>query len=546
MTQIFGSNYFAYDKSLQEGPQNRSYAWADENSNTFFVAFASSTSRNGKNPFYEYSSYEDLSASLRAYTNVPDEDKCFTEQIREGRPCSEYYDIDLALDIDNALDSSASGIASLEQQVFAEFLIARNHFAPNYAVTTYAFKDNNKHMKAFMVQFQRDRRDQGQKIENSQLLEHIDMGVYNRNRPMRIIGSHKREDPSRPLQRALWHDASMAAEDREFFITNVHPDCILVADMTAVDKPSSPARQTTLPTQETSRLHAPPSSQIPQHIVKALQNEYMQYKHAGQYEMQYDGHASTLLDADMTYNAQFVKHEFLSPLSEPLKRRNGKFDICVRAETSALTWCRWVVLYKGRLPGNKDPSLVLLTFCLLVIRSATGTGKTVFVEQLVNANRRFKFVAVTCRRTLADMLGVRLGFSNYQDIRKETIECDRVVVQAESLHRLELGFYGENVIFLILDEFSSLCEQMTSVTTMGDMHDLNGQILREFIKGVTRVVCLDADLTNDEVQLVKSLRDDVHVIHNTFKPQEGDQVMMYESESLLNLKFYLQQELPRE
>ncbi|KAG0347074.1 hypothetical protein BGZ54_005036, partial [Gamsiella multidivaricata] len=378
-----------------------------------------STSRSGKNPFYEYSSYEDLSASLRAYTNVPDEDKCFTEQIREGRPCSEYYDIDLALDIDNALDSSASGIASLEQQVFAEFLIARNHFAPNYAVTSeqcrvlsassrkklslhiiipaYAFKDNNKHMKAFMVQFQRDRRDQGQKIENSQLLEHIDMGVYNRNRPMRIIGSHKREDPSRPLQRALWHDASMAAEDREFFITNVHPDCILVADMTAVDKPSSPARQTTLPTQETSRLQAPPSSQIPQHIVKALQNEYMQYKHAGQYEMQYDGHgtifklqrvqagqcdicershdrdnaylklgangaiylhchrsygtagvrvgrlsfsltleietllysqiASTLLDADMTYNAQFVKHEFLSPLSEPLKRRNGKFDI---------------------------------------------------------------------------------------------------------------------------------------------------------------------------------------------------------------------------
>ncbi|KAF9549518.1 hypothetical protein EC957_003468 [Mortierella hygrophila] len=161
----------------------------------------------------------------------------------------------------------------------------------------------------------------------------------------------------------------------------------------------------------------------------------------------------------------------------------------------------------------------------LMIRSATGTGKTEFVKALVKANKGFNFVAVACRRTLANALGPRLGFTNYQDIKESRIACDRLVIQAESLHRINTRYYGENVI-LILDEFSSLCEQMTSTSTMGHNHDYNNQILCEFIKGVSRVICLDADLTNRDVQLVKSLRNDVHVIHNTFKPQEGDRVVI--------------------
>ena len=172
-----------------------------------------------------------------------------------------------------------------------------------------------------------------------------------------------------------------------------------------------------------------------------------------------------------------------------------------------------------------------------MIRSATGTGKTVFLERFVKVNKGFKFICITSRRTLAAMLGERLGFTNYQDIPGGLIACDRIVVQAESLIRLDLKFYNEKVI-LILDEFSSLCEQMTSTTTMGDHHDLNNDILPEFIRGVSRVICLDADLTNEEVQLVKSLRDDVYVIHNTFKPQDGDRVMLYESESLLIQKVF--------
>ncbi|KAF9998926.1 hypothetical protein BGZ80_006686 [Entomortierella chlamydospora] len=206
------------------------------------------------------------------------------------------------------------------------------------------------------------------------------------------------------------------------------------------------------------------------------------------------------------------KHEFLSPPLEPLKLGNSKFEIT-----------------KKQLPS-------------LMLRSATGTGKTKFIEMLVQANKGYKIICITCRKTLADMLEERLtlaemlegrfGFTNYKDIDGGLIACDKVVVQAESLYRLDLDLYGESVI-LILDEFSSACEQMTSTTTMGDKHDLNNEMLPEFIQGVSRVICLDDDLTNEEVQLVMSLRDDVHVIHNIFKSQDGDKVLLYESESLL-------------
>ncbi|KAG0247042.1 hypothetical protein BG011_002155 [Mortierella polycephala] len=193
--------------------------------------------------------HSDLSAFLDTYASVPEAERCFFEQIREGQTCNEYYDIDWILD--EAPDSSSDTIATLEQRVFIAFLVARNQYAPNYAVAseqcrvlsassskkvslhiiipTYVFEDNHKHMKAFMLEFQNVRRTQDQQILNGRLLEHIDMGVYSKSRLMRILRNHKCRDPSRPLQRPQWHEPSMVAEDCEFFICNVVPDCVKVA-----------------------------------------------------------------------------------------------------------------------------------------------------------------------------------------------------------------------------------------------------------------------------------------------------------------------------
>ncbi|KAI8599788.1 origin of replication binding protein-domain-containing protein [Dissophora ornata] len=577
--------------STQKGPpQQRAFAHADANHDDFFVGH-NNKSRTGKT-YCVYASYPDLPAFLQAYSSIPDEERCFNELIREGRECAEYYDVDWELNDDDK-DGNPE-LAGLEQQVLASFLEARNQFAPEYPVleeqcrvlsasslggakkkvslhiviSQYVFENNHEHMKAFMDNFKAARGGASDPVPT----KYIDESVYTRNHGIRILGSSKRGDPSRKLVRADWHAASRDAHDSEFFITNVQPDSTRVGP---IERSEKPGRKLVVSSKgEIGRIPVGEDAKLPQSVVDAVQVLVLKYQHASQFKFQYDGkgvlfrlqrvqaghcdickrthdsdnaqlrlsetgyasfhcyrspnapgvtighldfaqkietvcavlaqttNAGTSLHADRTYSLKFVKHEYLAPPRQTPFRRKAS---------------------EKQLPS-------------LMIRSATGTGKTEFVRALIEANPGYKFVIVTCRRSLADTLATRLGgFTNYQDIKESRIACNKLIIQAESLHRLRHDYYGEKVI-LILDEFSSLCGQMTSSFTMGDNHDYNNQMLREFIKGVSRVICLDADLTNDDVQLVRRLRNDVLVIHNTFKPQEGDHVLMYETKSLLTLK----------
>ena len=53
---------------------------------------------------------------MEAYAKVPEPERCFFEQIREGHACNEYYDIDWHIGSDEVGEDR---IALLEQQVFA-------------------------------------------------------------------------------------------------------------------------------------------------------------------------------------------------------------------------------------------------------------------------------------------------------------------------------------------------------------------------------------------------------------------------------------------
>ncbi|KAG0376617.1 hypothetical protein BGX24_007475 [Mortierella sp. AD032] len=209
-----------------------------------------------------------------------------------------------------------------------------------------------------------------------------------------------------------------------------------------------------------------------------------------------------LSHVDILDDARFLTHHNLAPPLGHLQLGHGKLEIC----------------------EQQPPSLL--------IRCDKGGGKTVFVEALVKANKKSRFIAVTCRRTLADMLEERLGLKNYQDIPPGVITCDRLVVQAESLCRLDPRFYTENTI-LILDEASSLIKQMCSDKTLGNRHDLKVQFFELLNKEATRVIGLDADLCCGDVEMMKSLRRDFLVINNTFQHQKGDQAILFESKAKL-------------
>ncbi|KAF8962662.1 hypothetical protein BGZ46_001136 [Entomortierella lignicola] len=487
MQTKFDSTYFAAKKNQTLGPQDRSFAWADENSNNFYVTYISGVSSDGKTSYYEFASYKDLPTFLKAYNRIPDKEKCFNEQIREGTACSEYYDIDWAL---KSPVEDPEKIVQLEQRVFEEFLQQRNQHAPEYPVLedqcrvlssssrskvslhivipTYTFENNNQHMLKFMQDFKAARSNQDQD-ENS-LGDHIDIGVYTKSRGIRCLGSCKRNDMSRRFIRAPWHRSSVYASDMEFFITNVRADstkvvCQTMAIRNLQHQPNSIPLTSTTPKYTTPRDTAIDTTLPPQLSLSAVFDAY--------------------LHSDEMYASPYIEY------------------------------------HKSSMS--------------LLIRSETGTGKTTFLEKFIQRNPKLTYLAISPRQTLAFSLEERLGFKSYLDFPSTYIRGQKIVIQAESLHKLDLAYYTMDLV-LILDEVSSIFDQMTSVTTMRGFHKVNNDILRDFIKVSKKVIALDADLTDRDVQVVKELRDDVHVIHNTFKPQQGDLVSLYENEAALKLK----------
>ncbi|KAK3811670.1 MAG: hypothetical protein J3R72DRAFT_530179 [Linnemannia gamsii] len=462
---------------------------------------------------------------------------------------------------------------------------SRSKVSLHIVIQQYVFDNNDKHMRAFMDSFKTMR---GGKENDPAPTKYIDTTVYTKNRGIRILGSCKRDAPERVLVKADWHAASRTAPDLEFFITNIANEhcrvgAIAVAKQQRKATTTSPSRKKSVrPVVFDDEDEAP----LPQFVVDAVRDLFSKSVHgqAYQFELRYDGRgklfkllrertglccicerehesdnaflvlkktgtvymrchrsqhtggsggsvivgnidysqpnvatwrrttpsppAAISTDADETYTDQYVRHEHLSHTK----------ILCLDKDNGMLSTNAGV--------GQEAPSLV--------IWSATGTGKGVYYEAIIAENPDYKFIVITPRRTLASSAGKRLqrlGFEDYRDT-KGAIEADRVIVQAESLYRVRMEHYNKKTI-LILDEFCSLCEQMTSVETMGDRHDFNNKVFEWLIRHTARVICLDADFTDRDIRLVKSLRNDVRIIHNTYQPQKEQKVVMYEFESRL-------------
>ncbi|KAK3832366.1 MAG: hypothetical protein J3R72DRAFT_515406 [Linnemannia gamsii] len=557
MNNKFESTYFKYYKDQPKGPQDRCHERGDELAHEFFVAIDVPSSK-------EYASYKDSSVFLDVYDSVPEVERCFFEQIREGKACKEYYDIDWTL----ASSANEGEIKKLEQQVFTAFLRVRNQHAPEFAlddehcrvlsssnreklslhivIPTMVFENNNRHMKAFILRFQEAWKSALCDKDDAALLEHIDMGVYSKNRLMRILGSHKFLDPSRPLQRAEWHVPSMLAEDEEFLITAIGPDSIKITS----DLPEVAVERA--PSTVTRKTREAIQSCLPKHIVDAVRAKFEQTPHAAQFfdmqcvadramisrldrkikgfcEVCKRGHSRENAYLELAESgAIFLNcHRSNSPGKQVCKR-DFAFAVEIKAAAALQTphgLTRADILEDTRfLTWRHLNSCILDTPPSLLIRGGTGNGKTVLLEELIKANKNMKFVVVTCRRTLADMHEARfIGFDNYPGV----ITCDRVIVQAESLYRLDISFYCDQNTILILDEVSSLFKQMCSDKTHGDMHNINLQFFDRFIRRATRVIGLDADLCDEEVEIMKSLRSDFIVINNTFQQQKDDKVVLF-------------------
>jgi hypothetical protein len=159
----------------------------------------------------------------------------------------------------------------------------------------------------------------------------------------------------------------------------------------------------------------------------------------------------------------------------------------------------------------------------IVVKSQMGTGKTV---QLFDIIRRFRRVLIlSARRSYStfiysELLTQDMGFCNYMDCAGHLSGRDKLILQVESLHRIEWEYQPYDLV--VMDESESLLFQMNSVGTHGEHHKLNYEMLGRIVRDATKVIAMDAFVTARTFVFLDYFRESNFgtFIHNTFQPYD--------------------------
>ncbi|CAG8576087.1 12287_t:CDS:2 [Gigaspora rosea] len=163
----------------------------------------------------------------------------------------------------------------------------------------------------------------------------------------------------------------------------------------------------------------------------------------------------------------------------------------------------------------------------IYVGSPWGTGKTYALEKL-NTPQNVSMLVVSTRHSYSNAITTRLNLESYCDIDGpiHLSKHQRVVCQVESLHRVtdkcecrEKCKCPKTPYILILDEIVSIIAQ-TGSCFKGAYLSLSNFF--ELIYNASRIIALDNDLTDRNIEWIKTLRPNktFTVIHNTYQPQK--------------------------
>jgi len=181
---------------------------------------------------------------------------------------------------------------------------------------------------------------------------------------------------------------------------------------------------------------------------------------------------------------------------------------------------------------------------ILAIQSEKGTGKTTnLISTLFEENTPPESILfVSSRRTFGIKLVADLkkyGFKLYSDIEDQYIYNKRIIVQIDSLLRLQLDKYE----LIIIDECESLARYITSNHFTKNFKSSTIVNNLEFrVNDADRVIIMDADLSDRCMNYYtkikdpdgKYTKDDIKVIINTFTPYKDYTINYMDYNNWLN------------
>ncbi len=143
-----------------------------------------------------------------------------------------------------------------------------------------------------------------------------------------------------------------------------------------------------------------------------------------------------------------------------------------------------------------------------VVKAGLGKGKSYAVNEFIKNSDFESIIVLTPRITYANSVVERLrketeiDFKLYSKI-KGSIKQKFVVIQVESLHRLDFDFKNSLVI---MDECESIFNQMTSIKTHSDNIIQNVITFESLLRDAKKLICLDAFVSQRTIKVLEILK----------------------------------------
>lgn len=148
-------------------------------------------------------------------------------------------------------------------------------------------------------------------------------------------------------------------------------------------------------------------------------------------------------------------------------------------------------------------------------KSKWGTGKSYklmkpIIRDMYNKNKKLSVLIITDNNTLNTELYESLkdiGFVSHLSHKKDFMDCDRIICSCESLRKIDKKDFD----LCIMDELETLMGQYESETISDNYKsDIKNAVdtIREKIINSNQLICLDADLSKDRMNIILQLRKD--------------------------------------
>ena len=208
------------------------------------------------------------------------------------------------------------------------------------------------------------------------------------------------------------------------------------------------------------------------------------------------------------------------------KRAFPKYIQSLKADTLPLvpefTYSEYNVPYVNHIKFENDK------YDAVIIKSGMGTGKSVALREYIKTvPDHYRIVIVSFRRSFTSEVAGKLNeFTDYQDVKKGTYKLPRMIVQFESLHKLDLMAGTPTV--LILDESESILNQMKNpqMSKMGTLMKC-WAVFEWLLKYSSKLIAIDAVLGPRTLDLLKVRKSVLVECNNYIPPPESAPIDIY-------------------